>query len=61
MERGQYHTKKYTVQAKRKDAKEKWTEWNTVDSYEEAEKQARRAEEVGYCTRIIYKGEDQNE
>lgn len=53
--------KQYTVQARRKDSKAKWTEWAVVDGYETAEKHVRRAEELGYQARIVERGEDQDE
>lgn len=48
--------REYKVQAKRKDTDEQWTEWSIVDDYDEAVKHAKRAEELGYCSRIVERG-----
>lgn len=56
MKKFQYKHKRFKVQAKRKD-EQKWTEWTIVDTYEDAVKHSKRAEEAGYCSRIIDKGE----
>lgn len=56
-----YKYKRYIVQAKRKDPKEKWTEWAVVDDYESAVRTANRAAELGYDSRIVDKGENPNE
>lgn len=47
------NVKRYDVQAKRKDKKETWTEWNSVDNYHCAEKHAAHVEELGYRSRIV--------
>ncbi len=44
--------KRFVIQAKRPTDKE-WSEWTRVDDYDEAAKHAKRAEELGYCSRII--------
>lgn len=56
MKHFQYKQKRYRVQAKRKDER-KWTEWTVVDNYDDAVRHRNRAEELGYCSRIIDKGE----
>lgn len=53
--------KRYLVQAKRKNSKEPWTDWTTVDDYDRAVEHAKRVEELGYCSKITYKGENPNE
>lgn len=61
MEKFQYRSKRYIVQAKRKDTSERWTEWTILDDYDEAVRHADRAAELGYDSRIIDKGENPNE
>lgn len=53
--------KRYVVEAKRKRADEKWTEWTRVDNHDAAVKHANHATELGYLSRIIDKGETTNE
>ena len=53
--------KKYSVQAKRKDSKEKWTDWAETDSYIDAKRHQARAIELGYMARIIIIGEKPSE
>ena len=47
---------RYDVKAKRKDTNEKFTEWTSTNSLEEAERHAKRIEELGYLSQIIDKG-----
>ena len=61
MEDKKNYRKKYSVQAKRKDSKEKWTDWAETDSYLEAKKHEARIIELGYRARIIIIGEKQSE
>lgn len=44
--------KRYLIQAKRKNTKQPWSEWTSVDNYRRAEHHAKRVEELGYSTRI---------
>lgn len=53
--------KRYSVQAKRKNTDEKWTDWTAADDYEAAEKHAARIEALGYDAQIIDRGETPNE
>ena len=53
--------KRYSVQAKRKNTNEKWTDWAAADDYESAVRHANRAKELGYSSRIIDRGENPNE
>ena len=50
-----FESKRYSVQAKRKDTNEKWTEWTSVDNYLEAVRHACHVEEVGYAANIVVK------
>lgn len=52
-----YEYKRYDVQAKRKNAKEKWSEWTSVDNYLEAVRHACHVEELGYAAKIVVKDE----
>lgn len=49
--------KRYSVQAKRKNTKEKWSDWTRVDTYEDAVKHSEYVENLGYCSKIIDRGE----
>jgi RNA polymerase-binding transcription factor DksA len=60
MKKFQYRHKRYKVQARRKD-EQNWTEWTIVDNYDDAVKHAKRAEEAGYCARIIDKEQEMNQ
>lgn len=60
MKKPHYKYKRYAIQAKRKGTKGKWTEWTLADDYDDAVKHRNRAEELGYCARIIDKGEKEN-
>lgn len=53
--------KRYTVQAKRKDTKEQWTEWSTTNDYNIAVRQAKRAQELGLDSKIIDGENKQND
>lgn len=53
--------KRYSVQAKRKNTNEAWTDWTSVDDYDAALKHANRVEELGYSAQIIDRGETPNE
>ncbi len=55
------HEKRYSVQAKRKNTNEKWTDWTLVDDYDAAVKHAARVEALGYDAQIIDRGEKPNE
>lgn len=46
-------TQRYIVQAKRKNTDEKWSDWTTVDDYDEAVRHANHVTEVGYESRIV--------
>lgn len=56
MKKFQYRHMRFVIQAKRQTDK-KWSEWARVDDYDEAVKHAKNAEALGYCARIIDKGE----
>ena len=43
---------RYAIKARRKNSKEKWTEWAEADNYERATYHAHRVEEAGYEARI---------
>lgn len=45
--------RRYSVQAKRKNTNQEWTEWTSVDNYERAEYHAKKCEDAGYAARII--------
>jgi hypothetical protein len=55
------NSKKYVVQAKRKNTKEEWTDWALVDNYSAAQKHADRVKELGHSVRIITRGGNPNE
>jgi hypothetical protein len=61
MKRFEYRHKRYTVHAKRKNRDEKWSEWTTVDAYEDAVRHAAHVEELGFESKIVDKGENLNE
>lgn len=44
---------RYTVQAKRKNKREHWTDWTDVDNYERAVYHACKVEEAGYLAKIL--------
>lgn len=48
--------RKYNVQARRKFTDEGWTDWTSVDDFEEAIKQKKKAEDAGFGARIIDRG-----
>ena len=50
-----FNSKRYDVQAKRKNSDERWSEWTSVDNYRAAEKHACRVEEAGYAAKIVVK------
>jgi hypothetical protein len=56
----QVEIKRYNVQAKRKDTDEPWTDWTSVNDYQDALKHARYAKKVGYLSRIIDREETDN-
>lgn len=43
---------RYAIKARRKNSKEKWTEWTEADNYERATYHAHRVEEAGYEAKI---------
>lgn len=43
---------RYAVKARRKNPKEKWTEWAEADDYDRATYHAHRVEEAGYEAKI---------
>ena len=47
--------KRYSIQAKRKNTKERWSEWTNVNDYEDAVRHARHVEELGYAAKIVVK------
>lgn len=55
------HYKRYSVQAKRKNTNEAWTDWTIVDDYDAAVKHAARIEALGYDAQIIDRGETSDE
>ena len=59
MKKFEYKHKRFLIQAKRPTDK-KWSEWTRVDDFEEAVKHSKRAEELGYCARILDKESDEN-
>ena len=48
-----FRRKKYTVQAKRKNTDEPWTDWTDTNDYQQAVAHARRVEEAGYLANIF--------
>lgn len=48
-----FSRKRYTVLAKRKNTDEPWSDWTDTDNYQRAVHHACRAEEAGYCAKII--------
>ncbi len=53
--------KRYDIQAKRNEPKSRWSDWAIADNYDDAVKHMCRAAELGYCSRIIDRGERANE
>lgn len=49
---------KYCVQAKRKNTKEKWSEWTRVDNYEDAVRHSKNVENLGYRSKIVERREE---
>ena len=45
--------KRYTVQAKRRDSNEKWSDWTDTNSYQRAVHHACCVEEAGYLAKIV--------
>jgi hypothetical protein len=48
--------RRYKVEAKRETDK-KWSTWTVTDNYEDAEYHSKHVKEVGYLSRIIDRGE----
>lgn len=57
----EYREKRYSIQAKRKNTNEAWTDWTNVDDYDAAVKHAARIEALGYDAQIIDRGVKPNE
>ena len=55
-EKFEYKHKRFSVQAKRKDTAEKWSDWTIVDDYDDAVEHCKRIEKLGYESRIVDKG-----
>ena len=49
--------RRYTIQAKRVDTNEKWTDWTIVNDYDAAVNHADHIKELGYSSRIVDTGE----
>lgn len=49
--------KRFHVLARRKIAKSSWTAWTRVDNFDDAMKQAKKAEAAGFELKIVDKGE----
>ena len=45
--------KRYTVQAKRRNTTETWSEWTNVNNYRDAANHACKVEELGYAANIL--------
>ena len=48
-----FESKRYCVRAKRRNTKEKWSEWTNVDNYRDAVRHACHVEELGYAAKIV--------
>lgn len=48
-----FNRKRYTVQAKRRNTLERWTDWADTDNYKRAIHHACRVEELGYQANIV--------
>ena len=45
--------KRYTIQAKRRNTNENWSEWTNVNNYRDAVNHACKVEELGYAANIV--------
>lgn len=52
-----FESKRYTVQAKRRNTHEPWSEWTNIDNYRDAVNHACHVEELGYAAKIVVKDE----
>ena len=52
--------KRYIVQVKRKNTREKWSEWTRTADPDAAAKHANKIEELGYSSRIVDTKEKKN-
>ena len=50
--------KRYTILAKRRNSKEKWSDWTDVGNYRDAVNHACKVEELGYAAKIVVNDKD---
>jgi hypothetical protein len=52
-----YDYKRFSVLARRRSTRGAWSNWTEVNNFDDAVKQAKKAEAAGYEAKIVDKGE----